>query len=81
MYFLEDGKRSKEYSLFMQNVYAFKVLGKNKHDDAPDSLAMAAEMAFSKPRTLKYLQDHFNSLFTYHFHMLRHAQKHTQYVV
>lgn len=51
MYFLEDGKRSKEYSLFMQNVYAFKVLGKNKHDDAPDSLAMAAEMAFSKPRT------------------------------
>ena len=44
--FLEDGKRSKEYSLFMQNVYSFKVTGKNKHDDAPDSLCMACDMAF-----------------------------------
>lgn len=44
--FLEDGKRSREYSLFMQNVYSFKMFGKNKNDDAPDSLAMAAEMAF-----------------------------------
>ncbi|MCD8201024.1 MAG: phage terminase large subunit [Clostridia bacterium] len=44
MYFLEEGKRSKEYSLFMQNVYAFKLTGKNKHDDAPDSLAQAAAM-------------------------------------
>lgn len=44
--FLEDGKRSKEYSLFMQNVYSFKITGKNKHDDAPDSLCMAVDMAF-----------------------------------
>ena len=29
----------------MQNVFSFKFLGKNKHDDAPDSLAMAADMA------------------------------------
>ena len=43
-YFLEDGKRSKEYSLFMQNVYSFKLTGKNKHDDSVDSLAQAAEM-------------------------------------
>lgn len=44
MYFLEDGKRTKEYSLFMQNVFSFKLIGKNKHDDAPDSLAQLAKM-------------------------------------
>ena len=45
MIFLEEGKRSKEYELFMQNVYSFSITGKNKHDDAPDSLAMAINMA------------------------------------
>lgn len=44
--FLEDGKRSRDYSLFMQNVYSFKIAGKNKNDDAPDSLCMAVDMAF-----------------------------------
>lgn len=44
MIFREPGKRSKEYSLFMQNVFSYKTLGKNKNDDAPDSLAMAADM-------------------------------------
>ena len=39
MIFLD--KRDKEYELFMQNVFSFSVMGKNKHDDAPDSLAMA----------------------------------------
>lgn len=43
-YFIENGKRSKDYNLFMQNVFSFKVIGKNINDDAPDSLAMAAEM-------------------------------------
>lgn len=43
-YFREEGKRSKEYSLFMQNLFSFKVTGKNKHDDAPDSLSQAVEM-------------------------------------
>ena len=33
-------KRPKEYELFMQNVFSFTINGKNKHDDAPDSLAM-----------------------------------------
>lgn len=42
--FRESGKRSKEYELFMQNVLSFKLVGKNKHDDAPDSLAMIIEM-------------------------------------
>lgn len=44
MIFLENGKRSKEYQLFMQNVFSFKMVGKNKNDDAPDSLCMAIEM-------------------------------------
>ena len=48
MVFLKDGKRSKEYSLFMQNVFSFKITGKNKHDDAPDSLQMAVGYAFPK---------------------------------
>lgn len=44
--FLEEGKRDKAYSKFMQNVYSFKIVGKNKNDDAPDSLAMLADMMF-----------------------------------
>ena len=44
MIFLENGKRSKSYQLFMQNVFSFKMVGKNKNDDAPDSLCMAIEM-------------------------------------
>ena len=43
-YFLEQGKRSKEYSQFMMNLFSFKITGKNKNDDAPDSLAMLVEM-------------------------------------
>ena len=46
MVFLADGYRNKAYSQFMANVYAFTVSGKTKHDDAPDSLAMAINMAF-----------------------------------
>ena len=48
MIFREDGCRSKPYSLFMQNVYSFKMFAKNKHDDAPDSLAMAMDMVRHK---------------------------------
>lgn len=44
MIFLEPSKRSKEYNQFMQNVFAFKIVGKNKNDDAPDSLSMGIEM-------------------------------------
>ena len=44
--FLAEGHRSKAYELFMQNVYSFSIKGKNKHDDAPDSLAMAINAAF-----------------------------------
>lgn len=55
--FLEDSKRNRQYQLFMQNVYSFKITGKNKHDDAPDSLCMACELAFyqftNKPEIFK----------------------------
>lgn len=44
MIFREQGRRDRPYSLFMQNVFSYKTLGKNKNDDAPDSLAMAAGM-------------------------------------
>lgn len=44
MIFRESGCRDKPYSLFMQNVLSYKALGKNKNDDAPDSLTMAINM-------------------------------------
>ena len=46
MIFLQDGERSKPYSLFMQNVFSFSFSRKNKNDDAPDSLTIAMSMAF-----------------------------------
>jgi predicted phage terminase large subunit-like protein len=47
MVFLQDGKRSKPYQAFMNNMFAFTVTGKAaKHDDAPDSCAMVCDMAF-----------------------------------
>ena len=46
--FLAPDKRSKEYQAFMDNVFTFTISGKNKHDDAPDSLAQAADMAFKR---------------------------------
>ena len=45
MVFLESGYRSKEYEMFMQNLFAFSIAKKNKNDDAPDSLAIALAMA------------------------------------
>ena len=54
MVFRQDGNRSKEYVMFMQNVYSFTMNGKNQHDDAPDSLAMAINMAFfTKPNVVE----------------------------
>lgn len=47
MLFRESGKRSKPYEMFMQNVFSYKTLGKNKHDDAPDSLTMAISMVLN----------------------------------
>ncbi|MCM1364647.1 MAG: hypothetical protein NC122_05025 [Faecalibacterium sp.] len=51
--FRESGKRSKAYELFMQNVFSFKTMGKNKNDDAPDSLSMGVDMAFGRSRRVE----------------------------
>lgn len=45
MIFLDSGRRSKEYEMFMQNLFSFSIAKKNQHDDAPDSLAIALSMA------------------------------------
>lgn len=42
--FLEAGHRSAEYERFLNNVFSFTIVGRNKHDDAPDSLAMGIDM-------------------------------------
>lgn len=51
--FRSSGNRSKEYQAFMEQVFAFKIIGKNVHDDAPDSLAMAADMIFGRQQECK----------------------------
>lgn len=56
-YFLEDGKRNSEYQKFMQNVFSFKFMKKNKHDDAPDSLAMLCDMIFVNDRKVFEILD------------------------
>ena len=45
-YFLADRYRSKEYREFMREVTTFVQTGKNQHDDACDSLAMAADEVY-----------------------------------
>lgn len=47
MVFLKDGMRDKEYSQFMQNMYAFTfIMKKNAHEDACDCAAMCIDFAF-----------------------------------
>lgn len=41
-YFRDSGCQSLEYRKFMNNLYSFTMTGKNKNDDAPDSLASLA---------------------------------------
>lgn len=41
-YFRDNGCRSGDYRKFMTNLYSFTVNGKNKHEDAADSLATLA---------------------------------------
>lgn len=45
-YFLDKKHRSKEYAAFMKELTSFTQTGKNKHDDAPDSLAMLADLIY-----------------------------------
>lgn len=41
-YFRDSGCQDNEYRKFMNNLYGFTMNGKNKHDDAPDSLSSLA---------------------------------------
>lgn len=43
-YFRDATCRSPMYTQFLNNLYAFKMEGKVKHDDAPDSMAQLCEM-------------------------------------
>lgn len=54
-YFRDVGSRSVEYGQFLNNVFSFKVLGRNKHDDAPDALAMLADLLFGKVERVRVL--------------------------
>lgn len=51
--FLDSNYRDKDYNLFMQQVFSFKIEGKNKHDDAPDSLAMLSSMIYKSKRKVE----------------------------
>lgn len=42
-YFIDDKHSSTEYKAFMRELTTFVVTGKNKNDDAPDSLAMLSD--------------------------------------
>ena len=55
-YFLEENKRNKAYQEFIVNVFSFKLVGKNKHDDAPDSLAMAADFLEAGHRKVEFVK-------------------------
>lgn len=55
MIFLDEQSRTKEYQRFMQNVFSFTFEGKNKHDDAPDCLAMAIVHLMQKAQKVRSL--------------------------
>lgn len=56
MYFLEPNFRSKPYNDFLKNMRDFKMEGRVKHDDAPDSMAQLCEMKFERRRKTIIMQ-------------------------
>lgn len=59
--FLDGTQRNREYARFMENVFGYKInisdrALKRQHDDAPDSLAQAAEMLTVKKQTIQIFQ-------------------------
>ena len=44
MYFVDADHRTKQYQKFISNLYTFKMEGKVKHDDGPDSMAQLCTM-------------------------------------
>ena len=59
MVFRDEQNRSKVYQKFMQNVFAFTYEGKNKHDDAPDVLAMTLVMVQGRSNKARMMQRRF----------------------
>lgn len=53
MVFLDMNCRNGEYQRFMNELFAFKIEGKNKHDDAPDSCAQAMDMCLGATRKIQ----------------------------
>ena len=54
-YFRDNGVRSMAYQKFISNLYEFKMEGKVKHDDAPDSLAQLCGMLIKRnPTTMVF---------------------------
>lgn len=47
--FLEDGYRDQDYQKMMQNVFSYKIEGKNKHEDACDMLAYLVKVYRNTP--------------------------------
>lgn len=58
-YFRDNGVRNNAYQRFMSQLYEFKMEGKVKHDDAPDSLAQLCTMLIKRNPTTQI----FNSPF------------------
>ena len=55
-YFLDKKHRSKEYQAFMNEVTLFTQTGKNKHDDACDSLAMLVEFLDTRGKAVTVMK-------------------------
>lgn len=51
--FLDEEHRNQEYRKFMQELCMYTSTGKNKHDDAPDSIAQLCAMLFGKKKTFR----------------------------
>lgn len=43
VYFKDESRQDKEYSMFMRDLTSYTHVGKNAHDDAPDSVTMFAD--------------------------------------
>ena len=53
LYFIDMNHRTKEYNKFFQAILSFKYDGKNKHDDAPDSVAQLCDMIYGIKREIR----------------------------
>ena len=55
-WFRDTAHRTPEYEQFMRNLQSFTMSGKNKHDDAPDSLAMLVEFLDTRNKTVTVMR-------------------------